>query len=74
MTIHSIPHPGAHASKFNLLSLVIGAFQRSIVLLKKRQARRDAVQHLQGLNEHLLKDIGIDRSEIHEAVKRNTPH
>ncbi len=35
---------------------------------KIRRRRNRAIHHLRGLDSHLLKDIGIDRSEITSIV------
>ena len=42
-----------------------------------RHKRRTAIRKLQALNDHYLKDIGLDRSEIvssiEEIIKMDTP-
>ena len=71
MTVHSIPHSGALASKFTLLSLAMSTVQKWIAALAKVQARRTAVLHLESLDDRLLRDIGIERADIPEAVRRD---
>lgn len=71
MTVHSIPHTGAVASKFTLLSLAVSTVQKWAAALAKAQARRAAIAHLESLDDRLLRDIGIDRLDIPEAVRRD---
>ena len=56
--------PASNTGAFPLTDLV-----RSIVQgITNWKARCEAVEHLNGLNEHLLNDIGIARCDIEHAV------
>ena len=35
---------------------------------RRRVAERDAIRHLSGLSDNLLRDIGLDRGTIREAI------
>ena len=40
---------------------------------RRRVAERDAIRHLSGLSDNLLRDIGLDRGGIREAVRKGFP-
>ncbi len=42
--------------------------RRCVDLILQWHARRAAIRELQGLNDHYLKDIGLERSQIASAV------
>ena len=60
------------ANSITPISTIAKTLRGVVAMFNKFRARRDAVRHLQNLDDHLLRDIGIDRSEIHDAVKRAT--
>ncbi len=60
-------------SSIGVLRLVNGlesAVRRSVGWMSRWRQRRVAVRELQGLNDHQLKDIGLDRSQIVSAVEK----
>ena len=58
--------PGIALSSFAKAARNIG--RRGVGLILQWRKRRAAIRELQGLNDHYLKDIGLDRSRITSAV------
>ena len=56
--------PQTNTGAFPLTDLVRAMVQG----FKNWKARCEAVEHLNSLNEHLLKDIGINRHDIEDVV------
>ena len=71
MTIQSITHTAAPAATANPLKGVINTLQGWCATLLRAYERREAVRRLQNLDDRLLRDIGIARADIHQAVNRN---
>lgn len=63
-------------SKIENSNVVRGEFKRGIVtraidMIKSRYEQGLATRHLNALSDRMLKDIGIERFEISEAVRSN---
>ena len=57
-------------------NVVSGKFRRPLVLrligrLKSWNQRRLAIRELQGMSDYLLRDLGIERFQIADAVKNS---
>jgi uncharacterized protein YjiS (DUF1127 family) len=50
---------------------VIDAFRRWLLAYKKWRAERAAIEQLQTMTDRELKDIGVTRTDIYGAVRRN---
>jgi uncharacterized protein YjiS (DUF1127 family) len=46
-------------------------FTKLLAAFGRWHDRRNTIRTLSGLNDHLLRDIGIDRHEIESAVRRS---
>jgi uncharacterized protein YjiS (DUF1127 family) len=51
-----------------LVEILTGYLARAWNDYRKWSLRRTAIRHLQSVDEYLLQDIGIDRSDIKTAV------
>jgi uncharacterized protein YjiS (DUF1127 family) len=52
-----------------LLSMLLNFYRD----MRQRQARRAAIRHLAELDDYLLRDIGIERTDIERYVDGDTP-
>ena len=70
MTILELAHAPARLdailNRARALSARIAAFADA---LSERIAQRDAERTLKGMSDHMLKDIGISRADIHRRVR-----
>lgn len=52
---------------------ILGLIQAALDFLQRRHERRRAARHLHAMPTYLLKDIGISRADIRQAVDFGRP-
>jgi uncharacterized protein YjiS (DUF1127 family) len=69
---HPTDHPGAlspSAARALVFQSLTSSIRRLVATLGERRRLRRAERDLETLDDHMLRDIGIGRSEIRRAVR-----
>ena len=73
-----LAHRSDHAPSRSILSSVVSGPRSVLAVLAKKLSVRRAAQALTSLDDRMLRDIGLDRSQIGSVVRRGrhaaTPH
>ena len=69
-TTASLTHGAAEARGFHFAALVADAIGRAITGFDRWVARRETANALAGLDDHMLKDIGVNRWDLEKTVER----
>jgi uncharacterized protein YjiS (DUF1127 family) len=65
--------PSAPLSRTTLLNRIAAVVSRAVNAILRHHRRRRAIETLHRLNDHHLKDIGISRDQIEDAVRSGRP-
>lgn len=68
MIVEPVARP-LHGAAGGVLTRLREALQTALAALRRRQAERETLRQIAGLNDHLLADIGINRDHVLEQVR-----